>query len=243
MAALLGDLVGRDRRSDRVALRVPARDRSISYRNFCTTAWKAGHALSHLGVHAGSRVALTPDPAPQVLETLFGGALLGARLTFDPTAEARVVMGPVEREAELADGRRKVLVYGGPPDASTATHWEGVVWSENPSTPPGEHSPSDPVLDGDGRTFTHEALLTRARAVVTRLERDGTGGDTDGDRQVTVALRASLADPGVVVAGVLAPLLAGGTVVLPEDGTDATADVGVGEGAVPEPRRIDPSTV
>mgnify|MGYP006296933659 FL=1 len=50
------DLVARDRRSDAAALRVDATGREYSYRDFCTTAWKAGHALSHCGVHPGARV-------------------------------------------------------------------------------------------------------------------------------------------------------------------------------------------
>ena len=225
---VLGDLVGRDRRSGRVALRIAARDREVSYRDFCTTAWKAGHALSHQGVHEGSRVALAPDPEPQIIETLFGAALLGAHVTFDVDASGRVVMGHVDREATLADSTRKVLVYGGAPDAATTTHWEGVVWSENPSMPPGERSPDDPVLCHEGSALTHRDLLTRAERVVD---------DAGLDAETAVALRASLADPRAVVAGVIAPLLAGGTVVLPGD--EAAADVAVSGDPVPETRRID----
>jgi hypothetical protein len=226
MTTTLGDLVDRDRRSDRIALRVVARDRTVSYRDFCTTSWKAGHALSHLGVHEEARVALAPDPVPQVVETLFGAALLGARVTFDVDADARVVMGSVDREDALDDGARKVLVYGGAPAAATTTHWEGVVWSENPSMPPGERSPGDPALDGSS-TWSHHDLLTRAERVV-----DAAGLD-DG---TAVALRASLADPRAVVAGVVAPLLAGGTVVLPD--AESAAPVAVGDDSVPEDRRI-----
>jgi len=225
---VLGDLVGRDRRSGRVALRIAARDREVSYRDFCTTAWKASHALSHQGVHEGSRVALAPDPEPQIIETLFGAALLGARVTFDVDASGRVVMGHVDREAALADSTRKVLVYGGAPDAATTTHWEGVVWSENPSMPPGERSPDDPVLLHEGSALTHRDLLDRAERVVD---------DAGLDAETAVALRASLADPRAVVAGVIAPLLAGGTVVLPGD--EAAADVAVSGDPVPETRRID----
>ena len=224
---VLGDLVGRDRRSERVAVRVVPRDRAVSYRDFCTTAWKAGHALSHLGVHGGTRVALAPDPAPQVVETLLGAASLGAAVTFDVDADARVVMGHVDREAELDGEGRKVLVYGGAPAAATATHWEGVVWSENPVMPPGERSPDDPALIDGERTWSHRDLVTRAEGVVDAAGLDG---------GTAVALRASLADPRAVVAGVLAPLLAGGTVVLP--GAEAAAPVAVGDGDVPEARRI-----
>ncbi|WP_251330485.1 long-chain fatty acid--CoA ligase [Haloplanus pelagicus] len=229
--SVLGDLVGRDRRSERIALRIVARDREISYRDFCTTAWKAGHALSHLGVHEGSTVALDPDPEPQILGTLFGAALLGARVTFDANADARVVMGHVDRERDLDDGDRKVLVYGGAPAATTTTHWEGVVWSENPSMPPGERSPGEPVVFDGGSTWSHRDLLERASGVVDTAELN------DGR---AVALRASLADPRAVIAGVIAPLLAGGTVVLPDpdDGAEGVAEVAVGDAGVPEDRRI-----
>ncbi|MFB6195663.1 MAG: acetyl-CoA synthetase [Haloplanus sp.] len=232
---VLGDLVARERRDDRTALRVADRGRAFSYREFCTTTWKVGHALRHLGVHAGSRVALAPDPTPPILQTLFGGALLGARITFDVSADARVVMGHVDREADL-DGR--VVVYGGAPDAATTTHWESVVWSENPAMPPGEPSPEDPMLDwtaddrrsdgDDRRSLAHRELLSRAKRVA-----DSAGLDSE----TAVALRAPLSDPRAVVAGVVAPLLAGGTVVVPDG--DAAADVAVSDGAVPEHRRID----
>lgn len=224
----LVDLVGRDRRSDRPALRIADRDRTHTYRDFCTTAWKTGHALRHLGVHEGSRVALAPDPAPQVVWTLFGAASLGARVTVDVAADARVVVVPVDREAEVDDGR-SVVVYGGAPAAATTTHWEGVVWSENPSMPPTTPSPADPVLDADGRSFTHRDLSAGAGAVVDAA---------DFDAETSVALRASLADPRAVVAGVIAPLSAGGTVVIPGGADGAVADVAVGDGAVPERRRV-----
>jgi hypothetical protein len=49
-----------------------------------------------------------------------------------------------------------------------------------------------------------------------------------------VALRSSLTEPGAVVAGVLAPLSVGATVLLPQ--TDLTGTVAVTDGDAPEPR-------
>jgi acyl-CoA synthetase (AMP-forming)/AMP-acid ligase II len=230
---VLGDIVARDRRSDEVALRVGATGREYSYRDFCTTAWKAGHALSHLGVHAGARVALEPDPAPQPLLTLLGAACLGARVTFDTTAEARAVLVPAARESEVAmRPGRKVVVYGDSPAEPGVTHWERTVWSENPVQPPGERSADEPVLDSaeqrsagnrtqsddvESTAYTHREVLTAAVGVV-----EAVGLDAD----VSVALRASLTDPRAVVAGVIAPLAVGGTVVLPAGTTDADVIVG-----------------
>jgi hypothetical protein len=248
---VLGDVVARDRRSDEVALRVDATGREFSYRDFCTTAWKTGHALSHCGVHAGSRVALDPDPAPQPLLTLFGAACLGARVTFDTTAESRAVLVPADREGDVARRPdRKVVVYGDAPDDPGVVHWERTVWSENPVQPPGERDPEDPVLDGeepcssgsripsddgaeprsagnrtqsddaDGTTYTHREVLTAADHVVDAAD---IGAET------AVVLRASLTDPRAVVGGVVAPLVAGGTVVLPDGETATNADVAVGD--------------
>ncbi|AXG07360.1 acetyl-CoA synthetase [Haloplanus rubicundus] len=245
---VLGDVVARDRRSDEVALRVDATGREFSYRDFCTTAWKAGHALSHCGVHAGARVALDPEPAPQPLLTLFGAACLGARVTFDTAAESRVVLVPAAREGEVARRpERKVVVYGDAPDDPGVVHWERTVWSENPVRPPGERDAEEVVLDGteprsagsrpraddgeeprssgsrpraddaDAATYTHREVLAAATSVA-----DATGIDSG----TSVALRAPLTDPRAVVAGVVAPLARGGTVVLPDGATDADVVVG-----------------
>ena len=247
---VLGDLVARDRRSDEVALRVDARDRAYSYRDFCTTAWKAGHACRHLGVHAGSCVALAPDPAPQPLLTLFGAACLGARAIFDTTAEARAVLVPTGDVAAIGERPgRKVVVYGDAPTDPGITHWERVVWSENPAFPPTPVDPDGPVLlAGDdagagsrARALTHREVLGRAERVA---EENGLDGET------AVVVRDGLADPGVVVAGVFAPLLAGGTVVFP--GPETVGDLAVVSAAgagdattepVPESRVIDAASV
>lgn len=177
-------------------------------------------------------MALAPDRAPQPLLTLFGAACLGARVTFDPTAEARVVLVPAARAGDVARRPgRKVVVYGDAPDDPGVTHWERTVWSENPVQPPGERDADEVVLDSAGtRTesdntdtmaYTHREVLAAAERVV-----DAAGLDAD----TSVALRAPLTDPRAVVAGVVAPLSVGGTVVLPDCETDAGADVTVGDG-------------
>jgi acyl-CoA synthetase (AMP-forming)/AMP-acid ligase II len=250
-ADVLGDLVARERRRDAVALRVDATGREISYRDFCTTAWKAGHALSHCGVHPGARVALAPDPAPQPLLTLFGAACLGACVTFDTEATARAVLVPADHEGDVERRPgRAVVVYGDAPADPGVTHWERTVWSENPVRPPGERDADEVVLDSEasetpraerddvpqatGRSpettgeagnpgstaYTHREVLAAATRVV-----DAAGLDAD----TSVGLRAALTDPRAVVAGVVAPLSVGGTVVLPEGASDA--DVFVGDGS------------
>ncbi|MFC7137130.1 hypothetical protein ACFQRB_13100 [Halobaculum litoreum] len=107
------------------------------------------------------------------------------------------------------------------------------MWSENPAFPPTFHDPADPVLrdpDAD-RTYSHAELLDGARDAAATLE-------LDADSRV--AVRAPLTDPRTVAAGVLAPLLVGGAVALPEGDAplDATAAVVGTDGTAAEERTL-----
>lgn len=238
---LLGDLVARERRSPDPALSVPGSGRSYTYRDFCTTAYKAGNVLRYLGVDRGDRVAVHPDPLPDPVFALLGAAQLGAGVAFDAgpervaDGEFRAAVVPRDREGEFeAPPGCNLAVYGGAPDDPSVTHWEAELWSENPAFPPTDVSPDDAALAADGRTYSHAAVLSAARGVVTAA---------GVDDETTVAVRASLTHPGAVAAGVVAPLLAGGTVLFPDDGT--TGDVAVAaEGAdAPEPVAVAPDAV
>lgn len=219
---VLGGLVARDRRSDRPAFRVDGAE-PYSYRDLCTTAWKAGNVLRHYGVAAGRAVEVAPVPRPAPVLTFLGAACLGAVTRFGPRSEsdARAVLVPVEAEADyaLAPGS-KLFVYGGRPVDPGTIHWEADVWSENPAIPPYDVAPTDPALAvgpaGGGTRYAHRDLLDAAESVAAEH-----GFDDD----TRVAVRGSLADPGTVVAGLLAPLLVGGVVVAGDD--PAPADVAV----------------
>lgn len=233
----LGDLVARDRRSSALALRVPALDRDYSYRDFCTTAWKAGNFLSFLGVRGGGRVAIEPDLLPEPLLTVFGAALHGATVTFDTTdAGVRVLVVPQGREDEFTDvpGTKRV-VYGGPPSDPGVSHWEKEVWSENPAFPPTDVDPDSPVFTASGDEYSHRTLLTAASHVVEAV---------DLTPEDDVVVREPLKTPGVVVAGVLAPLSVGATVVFPDpDREGAQGTVAVANSASLEDRTTSPSDV
>ena len=127
--------------------------------------------------------------------------------------------------------------FGGDADAADTIDWEESVWSENPAFPPTTVAPETPLLvDGD-RSVSHGAALAAAAEVA-----DVRG--LDGDSRVV--LRSSLAEPGAVVAGLLAPLLVGGCAVLSDPATTAGApggDLAVTSGDAPEPERIDPEEV
>ncbi|MFB6154719.1 MAG: acetyl-CoA synthetase [Haloferacaceae archaeon] len=211
----IGDLVARERRGERLALRSPAASRAVDYHDFCTTAWKAGNALRYLGVGPGALVAVAPDPTSVPVLTFLGAAQLGAVTRFEPVADgsARVVVVPSDREGAFSlPPESKLVVYGGDPASPTVTHWEGTVWSENPSFPPTDVDPDAPALESADGRHSHADLLAAAEAVVSEF---------DVHPEDAVTTDAPLSDPRAVVAGVVAPLLARATVVLGGGGGDA----------------------
>jgi hypothetical protein len=245
---VVGDLVARDRRSDALALRTDSRAGSYSYEKLCTNAWKAGNLLSHYGVRGDATVVIDAGESlsPPPLTAFLGAALLGATVRFEPpesgrsgrsgppeSVETRALVVPASR-IEVYDPApgTTVLAYGDVPEGPTVTHFEREVWSENPTTPPNEVAPDDALLAVDADRVTHRRAVEAAERVAEEV------GLNEAD---LVAPRASLTDPAVVVAGVLAPLSVGGSILLEES---VTGDVGVGsEGDVKEPQRIDPSDV
>ncbi|MGM0591218.1 MAG: AMP-binding protein, partial [Halobacteriota archaeon] len=165
---VLGDLVARSRRSDAPALRVPARERSYSWHDFCSSSYRAGNILRFLGLREGALVAVPADPVPESILAFVGAAQIGAVTRFGlPTDSARgrdedgdvtprVVLAPVERESDFdLSPATKLAVFGGPPERPETTHWEQELWSENPAVHPTAVSPDDPVLvDGRGEAPT-----------------------------------------------------------------------------------------
>lgn len=207
----LADLVARDRRSDRPALRTPSVDatsdyREMDYRRFCTTAWKAGNFLRHLGVGPGHTVAVQADPAPPTVLTFLGAAMLGAQthITDDPekVTDSRAVLVHVDRESSVSvEPGTTLVVYGGEPAEATTDYWEGGVWSENPAFPPTSTTGETTALTTKTESWSHANLLSAGRTVATALELDSTD---------EVELRAPISDPRAVAGGLIAPLLTGG---------------------------------
>jgi len=224
---VLGDLVARGRRSDAPALRHAPSGRALDYRRVCTTAWKVGNLLRNEGVRGGATVGIAADRAPEPVLSLFGVGLLGATARLDPPADAtglKALVVPTDHLGEYAPGPGTRLVgYGDAPEDPAVSHFERDVWSENPTAPPDAVAPDDPVLATDHGTHTHRDLLAAARTVAEEWDL------TDDD---PVAVRSSLAHPGTVAAGVVAPLLVGGTVLFPAGAT--TGAFAVAEDA-PEP--------
>ncbi|WP_247008279.1 hypothetical protein [Halorientalis litorea] len=228
---VLGDLVARERRA-KEPLVYSAASQPYTAHKFCTDAWKAANLFRYHGVGDGRPVALADEARPQTLLAFFGAALIGssARFGFPPATDARVAVGPVAAVEPLPpDGGLKRVAIGGEPESPDVIHFERDIWSENPTMPPDQPSPEATVLTTAEAAYSHADLLGAAARVV-----DSTGID-DGD---AVAVRAPLAHPGTVVAGVLAPLSVGAELLLP--GTDQTGTVAVADGDAPETTVVSP---
>lgn len=233
---VIGDLVARERRSDDPLLRTdgdPPRD--YTYRKFCTNAWKAGNLFRHHGVREGRSVAVA-GLAPEALLSVLGAFSLGAVVTVDPPRECdpALLVAPAATMPEytVPPGTKRVA-YGGPAEDPEVAHFERDSWSENPTEPPAFVEGTDPALAADGATYTHETLLDAAARVAAEW------GLEPGDE---VTVRAPLADPGTLVGGVLAPLVAGAGILLPMGG-EAVAEFAVTEESAPEDRTVAPGDV
>ncbi|MDY6817638.1 MAG: hypothetical protein SVG88_03165 [Halobacteriales archaeon] len=212
---VLGDLVARDRELDGTVLQGAATDRSYAYHRFATTTMKAGNFLRQHGVGIDVPIGIADERLPEPLLALFGGLLLGATVRFDPPTsfEGRVVVTRTERvdDYSLPDGGT-VIAYGEEPADPATAYFERGIWSENPAFPPTAVDPETAAIRTAETTFSHGTLLTAATQLVK------TNAITTAD---TVALCGSLTTPAVLVAGVFAPLLAGGTIrLVPESGEE-----------------------
>jgi len=247
--AVIGDLTAPSRRSDDLAYRVADdRARSHTYDSVCSTAWKTANLLRLYGVHEGSTVGVvdapkhpaadpgvTPQrtgetPIPEVIFTFLGAACLGATVRFDPSPalEADALVGPAAWMDHYDSGPTCTsIAYGGPPENPSIVHFETEVWSETPIAPPETVDPGAAVLASGDRAFDHRTLLDAAELFVDQQAL--TADDS-------VAVAASLSEPGIVVAGILAPLVVGGTILVGRD--DETIRIG-GDGIDPESIHLD----
>ena len=217
-----------------VLLEAPPRE--YTRRKFLTNVWKTGNFLRSLGVNEDSLVAILDEPTPESLLSFFGASLLDARVQLDPPAvtDARVIVGPTDRlEAfELPPGGQ-YLGYGAKPEDPSWSYFGRDVWSENPTFPEVEADPTAPLLQTEHGQYETTAVVEAAQSVAVEY-----------DSEDRVALRAPLATPETVVVGVLAPISAGATILLPGDGDTGTVAVVAEEASdVPEPRSVDPKRV
>lgn len=217
-----------------VLLEAPPRE--YTRRKFLTNVWKTGNLLRSLGVHEDSLVAILDEPTPESLLSFFGASLLGARVQFDPPSatDARVIVGPTDRleSFDLPPGGQ-YLGYGAKPADPSWSYFGRDVWSENPTFPEVDADPTAPLLQTNRDQYSAGAVVEAAQSVAAEY-----------DAEDRVVLRAPLATPETVVAGVLAPIAAGATIRLPGDSDTGTVAVAAENASdVPEPRTVDPKRV
>lgn len=247
-AETVAGLVSAGRERDGTVVSVPGRTTDYSYADFCTDVWKSGNLLRHYGLRAGGDSAVVvgpkaddgdgawdgktmgwPDAADPLLAVL-GAGVVGASIDLDPPPEpdCRTLVLPAARvdRYDPAPGC-SLLAYGGPPETPGVAHFEGERWSENPTRPPDPAGPGAPLVGG----VPQETLLDAAGSVASEVQLAA------GDR---VAVCTPLSTAGAVVSGLLAPMLAGATVVLagPDCAYDGEVTCVVGPDA-----DLDPATV
>lgn len=253
---IVNELLGRDRRGDSAALVTPS-GRERSYHELLTNAWKAANVLRYLGVHQGATVAVTPQKTLHPLLAFLGAAQLGAVTRFaSPRAlsdrpRAGVITVDELRDVEI-DSATKLTCHGGAPESPEIVHWEEQLWSENPAQAPATHGSDTAVIGGESAVYTHRDILDTGRGITSKH---------DFGTATTVVVHGSLADPRIVVGGIVAPLLSGGTILFPSAdpkkepapgdvvviADDRNAETSVSEAtsaiSCPEPRSITASQI
>ncbi|UWG47396.1 Acyl-CoA synthetase (AMP-forming)/AMP-acid ligase II [Halanaeroarchaeum sp. HSR-CO] len=219
----VGDLLDLPHPDEEPALRNGRR--TYEYHRFRATAYKTGNYLRYNGVGQQATVSLLDDLAPEAIFGVLGTALLGGRIRFDPETDVEdtVLFGPTdELDGYDVAGGCKRIGYGAKPTDPSWAFFEREIWSENPFFPPTDVDGDATLVDG----WTQTVALRAARNAAADLSPDD-----------VVAIRGSLTDPSTLIGGVLAPLVVGATILLPEDGQEGTVVVGAEKG--PEERVLD----
>lgn len=227
----LKDVVAAGRERDGAAIDAVERTTPYSYRELSTNAWKAGNLLGHYGVHPGATVGVAAGPkgdaeGPYInsadpILTVLGATMRGANATLAPRSpvELRALVLPWQwYDRYEVTPSCSVLAYGGPPETPDVTHFETELWSENPMEPPEPVEPDTVALVDEDHLYTHGELLT----VSERVTEEYDIGDSS-----TVGLAVPLDSAGAFVAGVLAPLSVGATILLGTEDEDLSGHADV----------------
>lgn len=200
--------------------------RRYEYHRFRATAYKTANYLRYNGVGPHATVAILDVPAPETLFGVLGTALLGGsvRIAPDRAVDDAVLFGPTEDldEYDPAGGCKRIA-FGAEPTDPTWAFFEREIWSENPFFPKTEVDGETNFVEG----WSQREALQTAESIAAEL---------DGDD--VIAIRGSFTDPAVLIAGVLAPLIGGGSILLPN--SDQTGTIAVGATDVPEERTLTP---
>ena len=239
----IADLVADGRTHDGPLIDARERAAPYTYREFCTNVWKAGNLLGQYGAHPGSDGAVVIAPKPDTngpapppsdrpspatdrstpniegtidsadpLLAILGTTLVGAcaDLTPETPVGARTLVVPAGahwQERYPATPRCSVLAYGGPPDDPGVVQFESALWSQNPTAPPERVDAETLAVRAHGETYTHGTLMAGAETVVETYGLDATS---------RVAVEHDWRSVETLLAGLLAPLSVGATLILGE---------------------------
>ena len=240
----LVELLETDRPGDSVTLE--AGGRTYDGTRFRQTVYRTGNFLRYCGVHEDASVSIVDVNAPETVLGIFGTLLLGSVVDIVPDAPTddrehsgpeasdtdsvvKAFLGPTSRVSERdLDPGCTAIGFGAEPTDPAIAYFEREIWSENPIFP-------ETALDPERRFIADEDVsvseaVASAREFAARF-----------DPGMSVAIRSSFADPGTIVAGLFAPLVAGATILLP--GSGQHGDVAVAVETAPEPEIIDPGRV
>lgn len=199
---------------------------------FDRMAHKTGNYVARYGLGPDRPLGLVDDLAGPPVLGLYAAALLGAPVVIGPPSleDVAVLVGPTATLDRIdVPPSTAVLGYGNPGGDARITSFEEVVPGENPGFPPTSVEPSAPLVQSEGQTYSHEAIIESARRVRSEYSL------AVGDR---VTVRASLSEVGTIVAGFVAPVVADATIVLAEDRTHD--DILVERTDSDDDRHIDP---
>lgn len=225
----VGDVITQDHWGRRTALRTDGR--VYSHHDLYVSAHRVESFLSYLGVE-GDYVDVYPELAPEPILTFFAAAYSGAVTDFDPPSEdAQAVLVPVDKEDEI-DQRSglKIIAYGGDSAREGTYRWNPDLFVASTASGHVHPARSDTALRVEGQEYSHGEILDAAERIADEY---------DIDEETEVAVRAPIGNPGTITAGIVAPLMKGGSVLLE---TDDLGDIGVGE-KVNDPVGIDPADV
>jgi hypothetical protein len=215
--------------SDRPILR--SGGNTYTAKRFRRMVYKTANFLRYRGVHERSSIALADVHTPQTVFSFLGVGLLGGSINFglDAVVDAHMVIGPTH-EVEALDVSETTSLVGfeAPPEDPRIAFFEREIWSETAHLPPGD-------LDPGRRIFDESSVGTQRCVVSTALDQ----ADSFGSRSM-IAVRESFTDRGTPIAGILAPLIADATILLPTG--DQTGTIAISSDPAPEPDRIDPTT-
>lgn len=228
----LRNLVDRCADQKGVAIGTPETgDQVYTYDRLAETTYSLARVLSDRDINEDSLVAIAPTGGPETVVGLLGAAIVGARVRFSGPAKAPVdaLFAPadiIDRYQVPADAVR--IGFGSRPENDQTLYFGRTVWKADPNPPEAPVLPTTTALTDGEYAYSHRAMIRAARKAIDAR---------DMDQEMTIVLRAPLTDPRAVAGGIVAPLIAGGTLRFPTN-KRSHGDLAIAADDAPEDRLL-----